>query len=111
MKVSQISVTNFKGKIIDSHFHSGQWKGSQRGEGVLRDYTPDIVTITEKPLKNGDTIEKVVISNAGLYRFCGYMCVFEVMLDRKTTQNCIYRRMCRRNFLRISLVSQQRHTV
>ena len=32
----------------------------------------------------------VVISNAGLYRFCGYMCVFEVMLDRKTTQNCLY---------------------
>ena len=31
----------------------------------------------------------VVISNAGLYRFCGDMCVFEVMLDRKTTHNCL----------------------
>lgn len=32
----------------------------------------------------------VVISNAGLYRLYGYMCVFEVMLVRKTTQNCWY---------------------
>ena len=65
MKVSQIAVTNFKGKIIDSHVHSGQWKDKLAGENVLRDYTPDIAIFTKEPLKNGDTVEKVIVSNLG----------------------------------------------
>lgn len=63
MKVSSICITNFKGKIIDAHVHSGEWKDKLKGENALRDYTPDIAIFTTKPLKNGDTVEKIIVSN------------------------------------------------
>ncbi len=56
MKVQPIS---FRGKIIDSHVHAGHWQGAN---GVVN-YTNDIDTFTKQPLENGDTVEKVIVSN------------------------------------------------
>ena len=60
MKISQIISINFNGKIIDSHSHIGNWKNS---EGKLYDTTPDIDVFIKAPLENGDTVEKVIVSN------------------------------------------------
>lgn len=58
MNISRFNVS-FSGKIIDSHVHSGNW---QKGNGIYN-YTPDIDTFTKAPLENGDTVEKVIVSN------------------------------------------------
>lgn len=50
---------NFYGKIIDAHVHVGQWSEN----GVRREYTPDLDTFVKLPLNNGDTVEKVIVSN------------------------------------------------
>jgi predicted TIM-barrel fold metal-dependent hydrolase len=56
MKVNAIS---FTGKIIDAHMHSGRWWR----QSTLYDHTNDIDTFTKQPLSNGDTVERVVVSN------------------------------------------------
>jgi len=56
MKLNNIS---FTGKIIDAHVHSGNWWRN----GNLYDHTKDIDLFSKEPLPNGDTVEKVVVSN------------------------------------------------
>ena len=56
MKVYPIS---FTGQIIDAHVHSGNWWRN----GNLIDHTGEIDTFTKQPLPNGDTVERVVVSN------------------------------------------------
>lgn len=55
----QLTNISFTGKIIDAHVHSGNWWRN----GNLYDHTKDIDIFTKEPLSNGDTIEKVVVSN------------------------------------------------
>lgn len=59
MKLNQISAINFYGKIIDSHIHIGNWSEN----GKSRDYTKDIDVFIKSALDNGDTVEKVIVSN------------------------------------------------
>lgn len=59
MKLNHINSINFYGKIIDSHFHVGNW--SENGE--IRDYTSDIDVFIKSSLNNGDTVEKIIVSN------------------------------------------------
>jgi len=59
MLVQKINNINFNGKIIDAHGHVGNWYYKSK----LYDTTPDMDTIVKSELKNGDTIEKVIISN------------------------------------------------
>jgi len=56
MKVHSIS---FTGQIIDAHVHSGNWWRN----GNLTDHTKEIDTFTKQLLPNGDTVERVVVSN------------------------------------------------
>ena len=56
MKIYPIS---FTGQIIDAHVHSGNWWRN----GNLTDHTKEIDTFTKQPLPNGDTVERVVVSN------------------------------------------------
>jgi len=57
MKVSNINNSIlFSGKIIDAHTHVGNWKGQQYSVGQLDAFV-------KSPLSNGDTIEKVIVSN------------------------------------------------
>ena len=56
MKLNNIS---FTGKIIDAHLHSGNWWQN----GNLYDHTKDIDLFSKEPLPNGDTVEKVLVSN------------------------------------------------
>lgn len=56
MKLNNIS---FTGKIIDAHVHSGNWWRN----GNLYDHTKDIDLFSKEPLPNGDTVEKVLVSN------------------------------------------------
>lgn len=56
MKLNNIS---FTGKIIDAHVHSGNWWQN----GNLYDHTKDIDLFSKEPLPNGDTVEKVLVSN------------------------------------------------
>lgn len=59
MRLNRISSLNFYGKIIDGHVHVGQWSEN----GVRRDYTSDLDKFVKSPLKNGDTVETVIVSN------------------------------------------------
>lgn len=59
MRLSSINNINFYGKIIDSHVHIGNWSEN----GVQRDYTNDIDVFIKSTLDNGDTVEKVLVSN------------------------------------------------
>lgn len=59
MRLNRISSLNFYGKIIDSHVHVGNWSEN----GVQRDYTKDIDVFIKSALDNGDTVEKVIVSN------------------------------------------------
>lgn len=56
MRVNTIS---FTGHIIDSHVHAGRWWR----QGNLYNHTPDIDTFIKQPLANGDTVDKVIVSN------------------------------------------------
>lgn len=60
MKLDQINNINFNRKIIDSHVHIGHW---QDNGGKIYDTTPDLDLFVKSPLENGDTIEKVIVSN------------------------------------------------
>lgn len=57
MRVNQISQVSFNGKIIDTHVHLGKWGNSYYGVESL-----DV--FTKAPLKNGDTVEKMLVSNS-----------------------------------------------
>lgn len=59
MKISCTNSFSFTGRIIDSHVHSGKWSDN----GVIRDYSNDIDVFIKQPLDNGDTIDKMIISN------------------------------------------------
>ncbi len=50
------STISFKGKIIDAHAHVGNWRGASYTNNELD-------TFTKAPLTNGDTIEKIIVSN------------------------------------------------
>ncbi|MCQ2754215.1 MAG: amidohydrolase family protein [bacterium] len=56
MKIYNISNIVFSGKIIDSHMHVGNWYGSKYQYSELD-------TFIKNPLSNGDTIEKIIVSN------------------------------------------------
>lgn len=47
---------SFKGKIIDSHVHTGKWGESNFGVEALDSFI-------KTPLTNGDTVEKMIVSN------------------------------------------------
>lgn len=49
----------FKRKIIDSHIHVGSWNEN----GKIKDYTKDIDIFIKSNLENGDTIERILVSN------------------------------------------------
>jgi len=56
MNINRINTVSFKGKIIDAHVHVGHWKGAN--------YTNNEIDVfTKSPLQNGDTIEKIIVSN------------------------------------------------
>lgn len=57
MRVNTINLTNFKGKIIDVHAHTGNWYGVEHTKESLD-------TFIKNPLSNGDSVEKIIISNA-----------------------------------------------
>lgn len=57
--ITRINAISFKGHIIDAHMHSGKWWRYDN----LYDHTPDIDTFIKQPLPNGDTVEKIVVSN------------------------------------------------
>ena len=59
MKVNSISNFVFKGKIIDSHGHIGSWNEGNS----LKNYNNDIDVLIKNNLENGDTVEKMIISN------------------------------------------------
>lgn len=59
MRVTGINSVTFTGRIIDAHMHNGKWWR----ESTLYDYTPEIDRFTKQPLPNGDTVDKVVVSN------------------------------------------------
>ena len=62
MKLNSINsyyYINFKAKIIDSHGHVGSWKENDK----LIDYTKDIDVFIKNTLDNGDTVEKILVSN------------------------------------------------
>ena len=59
MKINKISSVNFNAKIIDSHCHIGQWNENN----ALKDYTKDLDVFIKNSLDNGDTVEKVIVSN------------------------------------------------
>lgn len=50
---------SFKRSIIDSHVHVGSWNEN----GKTRNYTADIDVFIKNNLENGDTIEKILVSN------------------------------------------------
>ena len=50
---------NFKTKIIDSHGHIGSWKENDK----LVDFTKDVDVFIKNKLDNGDTVEKILVSN------------------------------------------------
>lgn len=56
MKLNHISNISFKGKIIDAHAHIGEWCGANY-------LMEDMDKFVRSSLSNGDTVEKVVISN------------------------------------------------
>lgn len=58
-KVLPNKILNFRRKIIDSHVHVGSWNEN----GKLKDYTKDIDIFIKTNLENGDTIEKLIVSN------------------------------------------------
>ena len=60
MKLNQINNMAFNGKIIDSHCHVGHWKDNKNG---LYDTTSDLDIFVKSKLDNGDTVEKIIISN------------------------------------------------
>ena len=60
MKLNQINSIVFDGKIIDSHGHVGHWKNN---EGYIYDSTPDLDIFIKSNLDNGDSVEKVIVSN------------------------------------------------
>ena len=58
MNINPISAfcINFKGRVIDYHAHTGNFMGEQ--------FTKDNLDVFVKsPLSNGDTVEKIVVSN------------------------------------------------
>ena len=59
MRINNVSLIPFKQKIFDAHFHIGSWNEL----GNLKDYTSNIDSFTKSTLKNGDTIEKIIVSN------------------------------------------------
>lgn len=59
MRINSINPIIFKAKIIDSHCHIGQWN---EGDS-LKNYTQDLDLFVKSSLDNGDTIEKVIVSN------------------------------------------------
>lgn len=61
MKLNPIGKLNFKGKIIDSHIHIGNWKEVYQEQA--KDLTKEIDVFIKSPLDNGDIIEKVIVSN------------------------------------------------
>jgi len=56
MKLNRINGINFKGKIIDSHAHIGNWEGK-------RYEIEHLDVFCKQPLSNGDVVEKMLISN------------------------------------------------
>lgn len=57
MRISSVNGVSFKGKIIDSHAHLGKWEGVN--------YIPESLDLfTNSELSSGDTVEKMVVSNA-----------------------------------------------
>ena len=58
MNIRAVSNVSFSGRIIDSHVHLGRWQGVSYSPASL-----DIYTGT--PLKNGDSIEKMIVSHLG----------------------------------------------
>lgn len=59
MKLNSINSINFYGKIIDSHMHVGNWSEN----GTSQDYTKNFDVFIKSALDNGDTVEKVIVSN------------------------------------------------
>ena len=60
MKLNLINNISFYGKIIDSHCHAGHWKNNRN---ELYDTTSDLDVFVKSKLDNGDSIEKIIVSN------------------------------------------------
>lgn len=60
MKLNRINNTVFNAKIIDSHGHLGHWR---EGNNPIYDTTPSLDVFIKSNLNNGDTVEKVIVSN------------------------------------------------
>ena len=54
--INNINKTTFQGKIIDAHMHIGDWQCDHHSSESLDSFI-------KTPLSNGDTIEKVIVSN------------------------------------------------
>lgn len=65
MLISKVSQTNFCGKIIDVHVHTGHWDKQSEGKpnGTEPYTTGDIFERADKVKQDGDTISKIIISN------------------------------------------------
>lgn len=62
MRVSANNLISFKGKIIDAHAHLGTW--FHYGEGGQKKFgLQDLDIFIKEPLSNGDTIDKMLVSN------------------------------------------------
>lgn len=67
MRLNRINSINFYGKIIDSHVHIGNWSENDK----IRDYTNDVDVFIKSALDNGDTVEKVIVSNLDCMTYKG----------------------------------------
>ncbi len=59
MRINRVNSTYFTGNIIDSHMHVGNWVDNAQ----IYNYTNDIDVFIKQPLKNGDNVEKIIVSN------------------------------------------------
>ncbi len=56
MKVTRVNAVSFKGRIIDAHAHLGKWYNNSYD-------TKDLDVFCKQQLSNGDTVEKMIVSN------------------------------------------------
>lgn len=59
MKLSPINLFNFKGRIIDAHVHIGHWDKPNGVPYLIK----DVFEAANTTLPQGDTVEKVIVSN------------------------------------------------
>lgn len=59
MKLSPINSLSFNARIIDSHVHTGHWDNPSGASYLIK----DVFEATNSILPQGDTVEKVIVSN------------------------------------------------